>query len=240
MDLEGYLSAVRRQARDATRLARSLRLPHDHRVLNVHAYGLASYEAFVRRYYGDGERRVVALSMNPGPHGAVQTGIPFCDAGMARQILADFDALVRKRPAWARSERTEMSGRKLALWADGRFGGLAGLYRRVLLAMTVPIAILRGPRLLNVPLPALPASEAAKVDAFLARHAADEIRLADPVGVLLLGQYASHVWEIATRADPSLCRLPSAMVPHPAARMGNADKLAAWSAGFARVSRGSV
>lgn len=264
MNVEAYLAAVRRQARDASRLADSLTLPPGDRVLNVHAYGLRAYEAFVRRYYGDGAPRVVAISMNPGPNGAVQTGIPFCDVGMARGLLPRFDDLVTGRPPWAASERVEMSGRKLVLWADAALGGLRGLYRRVLFAMTVPLSVLRVPagtggeqapalrapsRDLsrrargvprNVPLPALPRSETAKIDRFLERHAAMEIQLADPEGILLLGDYAAHVWEIVSRVDPVLARLPCVRVPHPAARIGNAAKIAAWSDGLEHLALAST
>jgi single-strand selective monofunctional uracil DNA glycosylase len=98
---ERFLARCHEQALDADRLRRSLRLPKTDRVLNVHSYGWDAYAAFVRRFYGDGNPRIVALSMNPGPFGAVQTGIPFCDPPMARAFLPDFDALIAGRPPWA-------------------------------------------------------------------------------------------------------------------------------------------
>jgi hypothetical protein len=238
VDVGGFLEASRLQARDASRVARRLRLPAELRVLNVHAYGFRAYDAFVRRHYGDGARRVVALSMNPGPHGAVQTGIPFCDVGMARELLPGAAALARC-PSWARSERPEPSGRKLWAWAASSLGGRHALYERILFPMTVPIAILRMPARTNVPLPALPVHARREIDAFLERHAAAEVRLARPRGILLLGDYAAHVWTIVARQAPDLARLPVARVPHPAARISDAEKLGAWTRGLRRVEVGA-
>ena len=232
MDLEAFIRRVKEQAVDADRLVRSLKLPKSDRVLNVHSYAWDAYEAFLRKYYADGNPRVFAISMNPGPYGAVQTGIPFTDKSMARQFLPDFDRLVKGPPAWARSDRNEMSAGKLIGWSADRFGGIEGLYRRMLLGMTAPIGILRAPKWTNVPLPALPGSEQQKVYDFIRRHAPAEIKLAQPSGIFLLGDWAKRVWDLARGEDPSLDELPSVMVPHPAARITNKDKFAAWSEGF--------
>lgn len=244
MDLEAFIERVKEQAEDADRLVRSLRLPKTDRVLNVHRYAWDAYEAFLRKYYSDGKPRVFAISMNPGPYGAVQTGIPFTDKAMARQFLPNFGKLVKGPPAWARSERNEMSAGKLIAWSAEKFGGIEGLYRHMLLGMTAPIGILRAPKWTNVPLPALAGSEQNKVYDFIRRHAADEIRLAQPTGIFLLGDWAERVHEITLEADPALEAIPSVAVPHPAARITNEAKFAAWTAGFdllqAKAERRSV
>lgn len=232
MHLEAFIERVKEQAVDADRLARSLKLPKTDRVLNVHGYAWDAYEAFLRKYYSDGKPRVFAISMNPGPYGAVQTGIPFTDKSMARQFVPNFDRLVKGPPAWARSERNEMSAGKLIAWSADRFGGMEGLYRRMLLGMTAPIAILRAPKWTNVPLPALPGSEQRKVNAFIRRHAPHEIKLAEPTGIFLLGDWANHVWDLARTEDPSLDEIPAVTVPHPAARITNQKKFDAWTRGF--------
>lgn len=232
VDLDAFIERVWEQADDANRLVRSLRLPKTDRVLNVHSYAWDAYEAFLRKYYADGKPRIFAISMNPGPYGAVQTGIPFMDKSMARRFLPNFDALVKGPPSWAASERTEMSAGKLTAWSADRFGGIEGLYGRMLLGMTAPIAILRSPKWTNVPLPALPRTEQRKVYEFIRRHAADEIAMAEPTGIFILGEWAERVWEIALEAEPTLETTPSVAVPHPAAHISNGAKFAAWNRGF--------
>lgn len=231
VDLEALLKAVREQARGATRLLQRLELPPGCRALNVHSYALPAYEAFLRRFYSDGKPRILALSMNPGPFGAVQTGIPFCDVPMARTFLPGFDAL-SKPPAWARAERREMSAQKLIEWSGPLFGGIEGLYRRILLAMTCPIGILKGPRRTNVPLPALNRASQREIEAFIARHAPHEVRAAHPTGILLLGDWARHTWDVIRQAAPDLRGLPARAVPHPAAHITNRAKFDAWTRGY--------
>lgn len=235
MDLDAFLDRVREQARDAERLKRSLRVLRGDRVLSVHAYAWDAYEAFMRKFYSDGRPRIFAISMNPGPFGAVQTGIPFCDRAMARRFLANFHDLVTGPPAWAASERNEMSAARLVAWSERRFGGIEALYGRILLAMTCPLAVLRGARRTNVPLPALPGPAKRQIEDFIRRHAADEIALARPTGVLLLGDWAQRVWRLALGQKPALSALPCVVAPHPAAHISNAAKFRAWSRSFARL-----
>lgn len=232
MDLPSLLGAVRAQARDADRLLGLLELPPDTRAVNVHAYALPAYEAFLKRFYSDRSPRVLALSMNPGPFGAVQTGIPFCDTMMARGFLTDFDRLVRKKPDWVSSERREISARRLVEWSQGLFGGIEGLYRRLLLAMTCPIGILEGRARTNVPLPALNRASQRAIEEFIARHAPGEIRAVRPTGILCLGDWAAHTWEVIKQAAPDLGRLPARVVPHPAAHVTNEAKFTAWTQAF--------
>lgn len=238
--LDAFVEAVRAQAADASRTLRRLPLPEGIVGLNVHAYGLAAYEAFLRRHHADARPRVLVLSMNPGPNGAVQTGIPFCDLPMGRALVPGIEALVGRRPAWTRSERPEMSARKLASWAERDLGGACAIHRHLLFAMTLPLAFLRRTSrgVTNVPVPALPVSCRAAIDAFLERNAAREIALAAPAGILIMGDYAEHVWGIACRTRPELARLRALRVPHPAARITNEAKLGAWTE--AMRSLGSV
>ncbi|HLE48335.1 MAG TPA: hypothetical protein VI818_08570 [Candidatus Thermoplasmatota archaeon] len=232
MDVEAYLAAARAQARDADRLRRSLRLPPGAKAVNVHSYGWDAYEAFIRKFYSDDRPRVVALSMNPGPFGAVQTGIPFCDTRMARGFLPNFDELIAKKPAWLRADRAEVSALKIVEWSRRRFGGLEGLYRNILLAMTCPIGILKGPNRVNVPLPALARTEQKKVEDFIRRHGPAEILAAEAPAVLVLGDWALKTWRILQAADERLAKLPWAQGPHPAAHITNQAKYGAWTRCF--------
>lgn len=84
-------------------------------------YARAGFERFVARALADGgTRRVLLVGLNPGPHGAVQTGVPFGDPGWARALVgADVEigqpsTLHPDRPVHGiRATRTETSGRRL-------------------------------------------------------------------------------------------------------------------------------
>lgn len=88
-------------------------------VYNPLDYAWAMHEQWLTRY-GDGQKRVVLLGMNPGPWGMAQTGIPFGEIPAVRDYLI-LDQPVKKpkdehpkRPIEGLScERSEVSGRRL-------------------------------------------------------------------------------------------------------------------------------
>jgi len=223
--LDRFLAAARATAKAADALVEELAARGDV-VVNAHTYGWPAYEAFHRRFHAEEPPDLVCLSMNPALHGAVQTGIPFTDAPMARDLLPGFDRLVQRPPALA-TERVEMSGRKLRAWADQALGGLHVLHRRILFVTACPVAVLRGPRLLNVPLPALRGRRRRAADAFYQ----------EPKGLFLLGDYAGGRWIRIARVHPDVGRIPSTITHHPAARISNETKFHDWSLALSTLER---
>jgi len=234
-----YLEVVRDVAREADRIAPLLRERRGDVVVNVHSYALPAYEAYLRRYFKRGRPRILALSMNPARNGAVQSGIPFTDAPTARRILPDFDELV-PRPKRLRTERVEMSGQKLLAWAQAEFGGIEGLYERLLFPIAFPLAILRGPNLLNVPLPALRGDARRAADAFYERNAPRLVEAARPPGLLFFGDYAAQRWRRLVAQEPRLASIPFEVTHHPAARITNERKFADWTAALDRIESRSL
>lgn len=237
--LESTLRVARELSSQADAVVRRMPVAPTDIAVNVHAYAFPAYEAFVRRYYADGRRRVLALSMNPGRNGAVQSGIPFCDAAQARELLPDLDRLVPNRPLRLVSRSPEMSGRKLRAWAEQSWGDVRNLYERLLFLYACPIAVLRGPRHLNVPLPALRGPARRAVDELYEAFAPRLARAARPNGVLLLGDYAAQRWRRTVGAHPDLRRFPAVATHHPAARIPNAKKFRDWSHALAQISASS-
>jgi len=97
-------------------------------VYNPLDYAWAPHEAYARRF-GAGPKRVLFLGMNPGPHGMLQTGVPFGEITAVRDWIG-ISAPVRvpaahhpKLPVNGFAHaRSEVSGRRLwGLFAD-RFG----------------------------------------------------------------------------------------------------------------------
>ena len=52
-------------------------------VYNPLTYAWSAHEEYLRRF-GNGQKRVVFLGMNPGPFGMAQIGIPFGEIAAAR------------------------------------------------------------------------------------------------------------------------------------------------------------
>jgi single-strand selective monofunctional uracil DNA glycosylase len=88
-------------------------------VYNPLDYAWAAHEAYARRF-GAGRKRVVFLGMNPGPHGMMQTGVPFGEVAAVRDWMG-IDAPVHtskqthpKLPVNGFAHtRSEVSGRRL-------------------------------------------------------------------------------------------------------------------------------
>lgn len=241
MDVEGYIGAVRAVAADADRLARALRRvhgPRDEAVLNVHAYALRPYEAYLRAHYADGTPRVAVLPMNPGKYGAVQTGIPFTDVPKARALVAGFDALVDRAPVDRLGLRPhqEQSCRRVHGWGVHRFGSEAALLGRVLVLLPCPIAILTtGAKVNNVPVETLPTAERARLVEWIAQQTARLVAAAEPSGLLLMGRWAEGVWARVQeqRLAPPL---RTGQCLHPAAHVPDRMLFASMDAGYAAAA----
>lgn len=97
-------------------------------VYNPLDYAWAAHEQYLQRF-GQGERRIVFLGMNPGPFGMAQTGVPFGQIAMVRDWLG-IQAPIRKpepehpkRPVTGFDcTRAEVSGERLWGWAKDRYG----------------------------------------------------------------------------------------------------------------------
>lgn len=240
MDLSAYVRAVRALAADASDVAAGLKLRKGQRALNVHAYALPAYEAFLRRYYATPEPRVAAIAMNPGKFGAVQTGIPFTDWPRGLELLPDLDKLVDRGPGLPKPNR-EQSGRRVYAWGLERFGSHDAFFRELLVLLTCPIAVLEGEgaRTTNVPLDHLPRPEGRKCLDLIVRHAPALFAAAQPRAVLLMGAYAEGVWQ-ALQERGVAPALPVARTLHPAAHVPDPEWIAAADAAWRKLGKATV
>ncbi|MGQ0535030.1 MAG: uracil-DNA glycosylase family protein [Methanobacteriota archaeon] len=229
MDLPGFVKEVRALSAAATGVAERLSLRSGEQAVNVHAYARAPYEAFLARHAAGRRRRpVVALAMNPGKNGAVQTGIPFTDVEMASRILPAFPELVERYRARLPPPGKEPSGRRLYRWGAARFGSEDAMLADLQVLITCPVAILgRGKNgaLVNVPVEGLRGENDRVVTDMIQRHAPRLLRAARPRAVLILGNYAERVWDgmVERGTTPDV---PVAKAMHPAAHVDDAT----WSA----------
>lgn len=233
VNLPAYLQAVRALAADADQVAGELHLKKGQRVLNVHAYALPAYEAFLAKYYAAPTPRVAGIAMNPGKFGAVQTGIPFTDWPRGLELLPDLEQLVDRKAVELPKAHREQSGRRVYAWGLQRFGSYEGFFEHFLVLLTCPLAVLEGEgaRVNNVPLDALPRKEGQKCLDLIVRHAPALFAAARPRGVLLMGAYAEGVWQ-ALQERGLAPAIPTAKALHPAAHLPDpqwvADADRAW------------
>jgi single-strand selective monofunctional uracil DNA glycosylase len=116
-------------------------------VYNPLRYAKASYATYVKRY-GEGQREVILLGMNPGPWGMAQTGIPFGEVNAVRDWLG-IEAPVGqpahphpKRPVLGFDcKRSEVSGQRVWGWARETFNTPERFFSRFFIANYCPLVL---------------------------------------------------------------------------------------------------
>jgi single-strand selective monofunctional uracil DNA glycosylase len=139
------IETSRRLSRAVSKLAFGAPVAH---VYNPLDYARAVHERYLRRYARPGIDALL-LGMNPGPHGMVQTGVPFGEITLARTWLDLSGKIARpehEHPARPiegfACRRSEVSGARLWGWARDRFGTPERFFRRFFVWNYCPLAFL--------------------------------------------------------------------------------------------------
>ena len=142
MDL---VATSRRLAREADKLRFAAPVTN---VYNPLIYARAPHELYLRRW-GEGQKSVLFLGMNPGPFGMAQTGVPFGDVARVRDFLG-IEAPVGRpevenpaRPVTGFAcARSEVSGTRLWGWAEQRFGTAKAFFARFFVHNYCPLVFM--------------------------------------------------------------------------------------------------
>src|SRR5690242_19829132 len=125
MSLPALPAISRTLSADVSRLRFSAPVAY---LYNPLEYARMPHEAYLKAW-GNGQKRVLLVGMNPGPFGMAQTGVPFGDVQMVRDWMGILGEVGRpskehpKRPIQGFScPRSEVSGSRLWGWAKERFG----------------------------------------------------------------------------------------------------------------------
>lgn len=117
-------------------------------VYNPLDYARRSHEMYLERF-GEGEKEVVFVGMNPGPFGMAQTGVPFGDVGFVRDWMGIEAPVGRperehpKRPVQGfECGRSEVSGSRLWGWARDRFGAPEAFFSRFFVINYCPLVFI--------------------------------------------------------------------------------------------------
>lgn len=185
-------------------------------VYNPLEYAWEPHRRYLTRY-GQGQRDVLFVGMNPGPWGMVQTGVPFGDVQMVRDWLGIHGEVGQpprehpKRPVLGFAcTRRESSGMRLWGWARERYHTPAQFFERYFVMNYCPLCFFdaAGVNLTPDKLPVASRRPLLELcDVALARSVA-ELR---PKYVLGVGRFA------ATRAALALgdAQVMVDSVPHP-------------------------
>lgn len=163
-------------------------------VYNPLEYAWAPFEAYVRRY-GEGNKRVVFLGMNPGPFGMAQIGVPFGEIAAVRDWLGITAPVGKpahenpKKPVEGFAcKRSEVSGARLWGLFRERFGTPEAFFAEHFVANYCPLAFFAEGK--NVTPDKLPASETAPVTAACDAHLRAVVEAVQADWVIGIGAYA--------------------------------------------------
>jgi single-strand selective monofunctional uracil DNA glycosylase len=177
-------------------------------VYNPLRYARAPHELFLERF-GEGEREVLLVGMNPGPFGMAQTGVPFGDVGLVRDwmgIEAEVGSPANphpKRPIDGFAcPRSEVSGSRLWGWARDRFGTAEAFFARFFVTNYCPLVFMEASSRNRTP-DKLPRAERVPLYAACDRALRDIVAHVRPRVVLGVGKFGDQ------RAREALADMPS-------------------------------
>jgi len=196
-------------------------------VYNPLEYAWPMHAAYTERY-GAGPKRIVFLGMNPGPHGMVQTGVPFGDPPMVRDFLK-LDEPVGQ-PAHAHPllpisglhhRRGEVSGRRLWGLFQKTFGTAPAFFAEHYVLNYCPLAFFadgkRGP--VNYTPDKLPAAQTAALYAACDAHLRAVVAATGTQWVIGVGGFAQKKAQEALAGLP--VRIGTIAHPSPASPLAN-------------------
>lgn len=195
-------------------------------VYNPLDYAWAGHEAYLRRF-GNRQRRVVLVGMNPGPFGMMQTGVPFGEVAAVRDWMG-IEAPIR-RPAGEHPKRpidgfgcarSEVSGRRLWGWAAERFGSPEAFFADCLVLNYCPLVFLEASGRNFTP-ERLPAAELAPLQAACDEHLQEAIAALAPDWVIGIGGWAAKRAAAALGGLAKAPRIDTVLHPSPASPLAN-------------------
>ncbi len=201
-------------------------------VYNPLGYAGQAHEAYLRRY-GNTQKRVVFLGMNPGPFGMMQVGVPFGEVNFVREWLGITDGVTApskqhpKRPIEGfQCTRSEVSGKRFWGWAKERWTTPEAFFAECFVLNYCPLVFLE-PSGKNLTPDKLTASERRALEAICDEHLREAIAALNPSWCVGIGAFAKK------RLDTALCVANAAytgkiaQILHPSPQSPQANK--GWS-----------
>lgn len=220
------IDAARQLGKEVDRLKFSGPVTH---VYNPLVYAWSGHEIYLRKF-GDTQKRIVFLGMNPGPFGMVQTGVPFGEINAVRDWLGIECAILKpkiehpSRPITGFDcTRSEVSGQRLwGLFAE-RFGKAQNFFAEHIVLNYCPLAFVEESGKNRTP-DKLTAREQQSLFKVCDDHLRSAIQTLKPEWVIGIGNFAAKRAEHVCGVQS--IKLGSILHPSPASPAANRD----WSA----------
>ncbi|MBN2492903.1 MAG: single-stranded DNA-binding protein [Planctomycetes bacterium] len=195
-------------------------------VYNPLDYAWRPHTQYLERY-GGAPKEVLLVGMNPGPHGMVQTGVPFGQIAAVRDWLgieAPVGKPVREHPGRPvlgfACTRSEVSGARFWGWARARFDRPEAFFARFFVHNYCPLAFFAESGR-NLTPDKLPAVDRERLFAPCDRALLETVRVLRPELVVGLGAFAERRARVALpEPRPRLGRILHPSPASPAANRG--------------------
>ncbi|MEM7697161.1 MAG: uracil-DNA glycosylase family protein [Verrucomicrobiota bacterium] len=195
-------------------------------VYNPLLYARRAHASYVTRF-GNSEKRVLFMGMNPGPWGMAQTGVPFGEIPAVRDWMGIEEPVDRpevehpKRPVEGFAcEKSEVSGRRLWGLFSERYPEADSFFAKHYVANYCPLVWMEASSRNRTP-DKLPASEMEPVSAACDQYIAKHLELLRPEWCIGVGAYAETCLKRVIETvdlDPSVGRI---LHPSPASPVAN-------------------
>mgnify|MGYP002641409015 CR=1 FL=1 len=194
-------------------------------VYNPLVYARAPWDLFCEKY-GQGNREILMLGMNPGPFGMAQVGVPFGEVAAARDWLGIKAPVGKPDPEHPKRPilgfdctRSEVSGRRLWGWAAHRFGTAEAFFKRFFVANYCPLVFMEEGGRNRTP-DKLPAAEREALFAACDRALLSTLDLLKPSLAVGVGKFAEDRIKAVAGDRPGL-KVGRILHPSPASPAAN-------------------
>lgn len=190
-------------------------------------YAREPHETYLKRF-GSGPKELVFLGMNPGPWGMAQTGVPFGEIDHVQRWMGIEGKVSSppnphpKRPIQGFGcARSEVSGRRLWGWAEGRFKTPEAFFSRCFVANYCPLVFMEESGRNRTP-DKLPAEERDPLFEACDDALAELIRTLSPEWVIGVGAFAEkRAASVVEAAGLDGIRIGRVLHPSPASPVAN-------------------
>jgi single-strand selective monofunctional uracil DNA glycosylase len=175
-------------------------------VYNPLDYAWGPHTTYLKRF-GQGQKRVIFLGMNPGPFGMAQTGVPFGEIPSVRDWMGIDEPVGHPANEHPKRiiegfacKRQEVSGRRLWGWAAKQFGEAATFFDECFVINYCPLIFLEETGRNRTP-DKIPKKEMIAVEAACMTHLKAVIEILNPEWLVGVGGFAEAKLMEAAAAD---------------------------------------